>query len=217
LSEARGAGASELRRPNLAIVPPAEDERLAAVRRYEILDTPPDGAFERLTAIAARYFRVPISIVSVVDEGRIWFKSARGVEGVSEIDREPGLCASAILQDEVWVVKRADLDARTLANPLVAGDFGLRFYAGAPLKTADGHNLGTICVIDRSPRAITAEESETLADLARVVVDELELRLAARREVDRLESPHNWIREGFYSRRRFTIRRRTLRRSCGRA
>jgi signal transduction histidine kinase len=170
-----------------SLLPENESERLQAVRRYEILDTPADGAFERLTAIAARHFRVPISIISLVDTDRIWFKSHRGLEGVSEIGREPGLCASAILQDDVWVVEQADLDPRTLANPLVAGDFGLRFYAGAPLKTAEGHRLGTICVIDRKPREITAEEAETLSDLASVVVDELELRLAARREASRLE------------------------------
>jgi signal transduction histidine kinase len=170
-----------------SLLPENESERLQAVRRYEILDTPADGAFERLTAIAARHFRVPISIISLVDTDRIWFKSHRGLEGVSEIGREPGLCASAILQDDVWVVEQADLDPRTLANPLVAGDFGLRFYAGAPLKTADGHRLGTICVIDHKPREITAEEAETLSDLASVVVDELELRLAARREASRLE------------------------------
>jgi signal transduction histidine kinase len=169
------------------IIPEDEDARLAAVARYEILDTPADGSFERLTAIAARHFRVPIAIISIVDRDRIWFKSVRGLEGVSQIDREPGLCASAILQDDVWAVERADTDPRTLANPLVAGELGLRFYAGAPLKTREGHNLGTICVIDRVPRAITAEETETLADLAGIVVDELELRLAARREANRLE------------------------------
>jgi signal transduction histidine kinase len=170
-----------------SLLPVDEDERLEALRRYEILDTPPDGAFERLTAIAARHFRVPISIVSLVDEDRIWFKSARGLEDVAQIDREPGLCASAILQDDVWVVEEADADPRTLANPLVAGSFGLRFYAGAPLITAEGHRLGTICVIDRKPREVTQEETETLADLASIVVDELELRLAARREAERLE------------------------------
>jgi signal transduction histidine kinase len=174
-------------RAEASIIPENEESRLAAVRRYEILDTPADGAFERLTAIAARHFRVPIAIISVVDEDRIWFKSVRGLSGVSEIGREPGLCASAILQDDVWVVERADVDPRTLANPLVAGDLGLRFYAGAPLKTSDGFNLGTICVIDHVPREITAEEAETLADLAGIVVDELELRLAARSQADRLE------------------------------
>lgn len=160
----------------------ADDEagRLAAVRRYDILDTPPDGAFDRVTAVAARMFGVPIAIVSVVDSDRIWFKSHHGLD-VEEIGRDPGLCASAILQDRPWLVPDARKDPRTLANPLVAGDFGLQFYAGVPLRTHDGFNLGTLCVIDRSPRTFTADQVATLGDLAAVVMDEIELRLSARR------------------------------------
>jgi len=109
-----------------------EAERLAAVRRYDVLDTPPDGAFDRVTRLAACHFKVPISIVSIVDHDRIWFKSHHGVEA-SEIPRSPGLCASAILDNKPWVVTDAKVDPRTLVNPLVAGDFGLRFYAGVPL------------------------------------------------------------------------------------
>jgi sigma-B regulation protein RsbU (phosphoserine phosphatase) len=150
------------------------------VGRYDILDTPPDGAFDRITALAARILRVPISIVSIVDTDRIWFKSHHGLD-VDHIDRDPGLCASAILQGEPWVVKDAALDPRTLANPLVAGEFGLRFYAGAPLTTHDGFNLGTLCVIDHEPHEVSEEQLSTLADLASLVVDELELRLFARR------------------------------------
>ena len=156
-----------------------EAARLAAVRRYDILDTPPDGAFERITRLAAHLLATPIAIVSIVDQDRIWFKSRRGVD-VSEIERAPGLCASAVLQEELWIVTDARKDARTLANPLVASSFGLQFYAGAPLRTRDGHNLGTLCVIDRAPRGITEDEKWLLADLAAVVIDELELRLAAR-------------------------------------
>jgi sigma-B regulation protein RsbU (phosphoserine phosphatase) len=163
-----------------------EAQRLAAVRRYQVLDTPPDGAFERITALAARLFDVPISIVSIVDSDRIWFKSHHGVD-VDEVDREPGLCASAVLQDGPWLVNDARTDPRTLANPLVAGDLGLQFYAGVPLTTHDGYNLGTLCIIDQQPRELTEAEVASLTDLARVVVDELELRLAARRTVD-LES-----------------------------
>ncbi|HET7725759.1 MAG TPA: ATP-binding protein [Candidatus Limnocylindrales bacterium] len=165
-----------------AIIPPDEAARLAAVRRYEILDTPPDGAFERITALAARLFNVPIAIVSVVDEDRIWFKSHYGLD-VEEIGRDPGLCASAILQDRPWIITDAPRDPRALANPLVAGEFGLRFYAGAPLRTSDGYNLGTVCVLDFEPRDVTADERATLEDLAALVMDELELRLASRRTV----------------------------------
>ena len=165
------------------LIPTDEAGRLAAVRRYDVLDTPPDGAFERITALAAKHFGVPIAIVSIVDSDRIWFKAHHGVD-VPEIGRDPGLCASAILGDGAWVVENAAADPRTLANPLVAGELGLRFYAGAPLTTHDGYNLGTLCVIDREPRAFSAADEATLTDLAAVVMDELELRLASRRAVD---------------------------------
>lgn len=157
-----------------------ETERLKALRRYEILDTPPDGNFDRLTALASKMFNVPIAIISLVDEDRIWFKSQQGLEGVSQIDREPGLCASAILSKEVYLVENAIEDPRCLTNPLVCGEFGLRFYAAAPLRTSDGHNLGTICIIDKKQRYINREQIEMLEELAGVVIDEMELRLAAR-------------------------------------
>lgn len=160
-----------------------EARRMVAVRRYDVLDTPPDGAFDRITALAARRFGVPISIISIVDENRIWFKSHLGVP-VEQIDREPGLCASAILANDPYLLPDATLDPRSLANPLVAGDFGLRFYAGVPLTTTDGYNLGTLCVIDREPRPISEEQVEDLKDLASVVVDHLEMRLSARQAVD---------------------------------
>ena len=143
----------------------AEDARIAAVRRYEILDSPQDGAFDRVTELAARLFSVPISILSIVDEDRIWFKSHHGID-VEQVGRDPGLCASAILQDESLVVADASLDPRALANPLVAGELGLRFYAGAPLRTWDGHSLGTVCVIDKDPREFSDGDVATLEQLA---------------------------------------------------
>lgn len=178
--------AERRRAPPSALIPPNERERLEAVRRYEILDTPPDGAFDRITALAARIFDVPISIVSIVESDRIWFKSRHGID-VTEIGRDPGLCASAILQYEPWLVTNAEIDPHTLTNPLVVGELGLRFYAAAPLTTRDGYNLGTLNVIDTEPREIDALQIATLKDLAAIVVDELELRLAARREEQSLE------------------------------
>lgn len=136
-----------------------------------------------MTKLAARHFNVPVSIVSIVDTDRIWFKSHHGMD-VDEIGRDPGLCASAILGDEPWVVENAAVDPRTMANPLVAGEMGLRFYAGAPLTTRDGFRLGTLCVIDQQPRQFSEDDVDILADLADVVMDELELRLAARATVD---------------------------------
>lgn len=164
------------------IIPPSEVERLAVVRRYDILDTPPDGAFDRITRIAARFFDVPIAIVSIVDHDRIWFKSRYGL-AAEEIPRSPGLCASAILDNKPWVLTDAKVDPRSLTNPLVAGDFGLRFYAGVPLRTCDGFNLGTLCVIDREPRQVRDDELATLSDLGAIVMDELELRRSARKAV----------------------------------
>lgn len=172
----------------------AERERMDAVRRYDILDTPPDGAFDRIAAVAAEIFSVPIAIVSVVDTDRIWFKAHHGLD-VTQIDREPGLCASAITGSEPWIVTDAIADPRTLTNPLVAGDFGLRFYAGAPLTTHDGFNLGTLCVIDQEPREVTPQEAKLLVKLAQVVVDELELRRSARIAVDAAEQAQARIEE----------------------
>jgi two-component sensor histidine kinase len=165
-----------------SIIPASERQRLAAVRRYDILDTPPDGAFDRITALAARRFGVPIAIISIVDVDRIWFKSHHGVPA-SEIGRDPGLCASAILSDDPHVLTDASVDPRSLANPLVAGEFGLRFYAGVPLTTSDGHNLGTLCIIDKQARPIDAQQIEDLRDLAAIVMDQMEMRLSARHAV----------------------------------
>lgn len=165
-----------------ALIPGCEPQRMAAVSRYQVLDTPPDGAFDRITALAARLFDVPISIISIVDHDRIWFKSHHGLE-VTEIPREPGLCASAILSPDPHILPDASVDPRSLANPLVAGDFGLRFYAGVPLTTDDGHNLGTLCVIDKVARPFTKDQIEDLKDLGSLVIDQLELRMAARRAI----------------------------------
>jgi two-component sensor histidine kinase len=168
----------------LDLIPANEAERMAAVRRYEVLDTPPDGSFDRVTALAARRFGAPISIITIVDHDRIWFKSSHGLD-MQQIGRDAGLCASAILSSEAHVIVDASTDVRSLANPLVAGDFGLRFYAGVPLETAGGFNLGTLCVIDQAPRPVDQAQIDDLKDLAALVVDQLELRLAARQAVEK--------------------------------
>jgi phosphoserine phosphatase RsbU/P len=167
----------------VALLPPDESGRLEAVRRYDILDTPPDGAFDRVALLAARAFDVPIATVTVVDEDRIWFKATHGIE-VDEISRDPGLCASAILQTDPYIVTDALSDPRCLANPLVRGELGVRFYAAAPIRTTDGYNLGTVNVIAGTPRRVTVEQVGTLQALADVVADELEVRLQARRTVE---------------------------------
>lgn len=162
-----------------SVLPPDEAARLEAVHRYQLLDTPQDGAFDRITALASRLFSVPIAIVSVVDQDRIWFKSHHGLD-VDEVDREPGLCASAILQNEPWIIEDARLDSRALSNPLVVGELGLQFYAGIPLQTRDGYNLGTLCIIDSHPRTLSHQDLTTLEDLAAIVMHDLEQRMQSR-------------------------------------
>jgi len=159
-----------------------EAERLAALHSYEILDTLPDGAFDRITALAARHFNVPVALVSLVDEDRIWFKSRHGLEA-EEIPRSPGLCASVIFSDDAYVVRNAIEDPRTLANPLVAGEMGVRFYAAVPLVTHDGYRLGTMNIIDFSPRELDAAGLSDLHEFAGLVMDQMELRLSARKTI----------------------------------
>jgi len=156
-----------------------EASRLAAVARYDILDTPPDGAFDRIAALAARWFDTPIATVSIVDEDRVWFKASRGLQGVTQVDRRPGLCASAIQQGDPYVVSDALTDPRTATDPLVHGELGVRFYAGAPIVTSDGYRLGTVNVLDTKPRSPSHDDLTMLRDLAAVVMDQLELRLSA--------------------------------------
>jgi signal transduction histidine kinase len=191
-----------------SIIPRDEDARLAAVHRYEILDTPCEGAFDRVTLLAARLFKVPISIVSIVDNDRVWFKSRHGID-VEQVARLPGLCASAILQRQPLVLPDASVDPNALANPIVAGDLGLRFYAGAPLTTWDGHNLGAICVMDKEPREFGEEDTTTLEQLAEIVVHELELRIVTRdvvkseRETRALEAARRGLEAAEHERTRW--------------
>ena len=159
--------------------PANEQERIETLKKYNLLDTPPDGTFDRITALAAMIFKVPIAIISLVDIDRIWFKSQYGLD-VKQINRDPGLCASAILSNDLYIIESAKDDPRSLANPLVAGEFGLQFYAAAPLHTEENHNLGTLCLIDQKPRAFSKEERQMLKHLGDIVMDEMNLRLAVR-------------------------------------
>jgi signal transduction histidine kinase len=120
----------------------------------------------------------------MVDTDRIWFKSHYGMDK-KQVDRDSGLCSSAILSDDIYVVTDALNDKRTLANPLVAGEFGLQFYAAVPIKVRGNFNLGTLCVIDRHPREISDGEKLILENLTAVLIDQLELRLEARKAVSR--------------------------------
>lgn len=156
-----------------------EIKRLESLHKYEILDSPADGDFDEITSLAAKIFNVPIAIITLVDTDRIWFKSSYGIE-VEEIPRDPGLCSSAIMSDDIYIIENARIDPRTLANPLVAGLMGLQFYAAATLKSLDGYNLGTFCIIDVTPRRLDARESSMLRQLSRIVMDLVELRIQSR-------------------------------------
>src|SRR5665213_1690513 len=161
-----------------------EEDRIKALKKYQILDTPPDGSFDRITELAAKLLNVPIAIVTLVDTDRIWFKSRYGIT-LNQIGRDDGLCSSAILSDDIYVVEDAVKDLRTLANPLVAGEFGLQFYAAVPIKVKGNYNLGTLCVIDKNPRGISDSEILILKNLADILIDQIELRLEARKAVSR--------------------------------
>lgn len=162
-------------------VPANEPDRLKALHRYEVLDTPPEIAFDRITTLAARLFDVPIALVSLVDRSRAWFKSCYGF-GSREVERDATICSFAILVNDILVIPDARQDQRLVCNPFVQSEPGVRFYAGAPLITPDGYNLGTLCLLDTKPRSdLSADQRATLIDLAAMVMDELELRLAVHR------------------------------------
>ncbi len=167
-----------------------ESERIKAVARYDILDTPPDGAFDRVAAIAARLFKVPMATVCIVDTDRVWFKASLGLPGVQQVGREPGLAASVILEGKPYVVTHARSDPRTAEHPLVTGEVGVQFYAAAPIITDDGHSLGAVSVMDTEPHEATTEQLAILQDLAAVVMDQLELRLSA---MNALLEHESWV------------------------
>jgi formate hydrogenlyase transcriptional activator len=172
------------------VLPENEAERLNALRRYKILDTPPEPAFDRIAEMAATLFQVPMAVVSLVDENRVWFKSRLGIDA-DHSARDAGLCASAILSPGVFHLRDAAHDERAVGHPLVLA-LGIRFYAAAPLRTHDGLNLGTVCVLDQKPRELAPGEAEKLTTLAALAMNQMELRLYAEK-VAQLEQDQRTI------------------------
>ena len=164
---------------------PQEQARLASLNTLEILDTLPEADFDDLTRLASRICGTPIALVSLVDQSRQWFKSHFGLDA-SETPRDMAFCAHAILGEQLFLVEDAHRDERFHDNPLVTGDPQVRFYAGMPLKGVSGLNLGTLCVIDRQPRQLTAEQVEALEVIGHQVEAQLMLRLRVR-ELERRE------------------------------
>jgi signal transduction histidine kinase len=163
-----------------APVPSCEETRLSVLHEYAVLDTPPEAEFDRLTRLAARLFQVPIVLLTLVDVNRQWFKSCYGLQ-LTETSRDSSFCAHAILSDDPLLIPDTHHDARFSDNPLVTGEPGIRFYAGAPLL-AKGQRLGTLCLIDTIPHSdLDAERIALLQDLAAMGVEELELRRTTRK------------------------------------
>src|SRR5450830_1578625 len=154
-----------------------EQARLEALYRYRVLDTAPEKTFDHITLLATQLFKAPIALISFVDQSRIWFKSKQGVE-FDQIAIETSFCASAIQTDAPYILNNACDDIRSKDNHLVTGEFGLRFYAGVPLKTADGQNIGVLSVVDFEPRTFSQEDINLLQALANIVMDQLELNLS---------------------------------------
>ncbi|KAF0864010.1 ATP-binding protein [Pseudomonas sp. LD120] len=162
-------------------IPSNESRRLAALLRFELLDTPAEAMFDNITAMAAQLCETPIALISLVDAERQWFKSRQGLDA-SETPRELAFCAHAINGESLFEVENALLDPRFRDNPLVTGAPDIRFYAGMPLADSEGHNLGTLCVIDRQPRQLNVQQKGALKLLAQQAINLFELRLQARQQ-----------------------------------
>lgn len=163
----------------IAPKPKNERQRLNILWQYEVLDTVPEEVFDDLTDLAAHICEAPIALISLVDEDRQWFKSRVGMSK-KETSRDISFCAHAILNEGLFIVSDASKDPRFKNNPLVTGPQKIRFYAGAPLITPDGHALGTLCVLDCKPRKLRPEQANSLRVLAHHVVSQLELRRHAK-------------------------------------
>jgi diguanylate cyclase (GGDEF)-like protein len=156
-------------------IPHNEVQRLRDLERQGVLDHPGDEHFDRLVTLTASVLDTPIALISLVDSDRQWFLARHGLE-LKETPRQMAFCAHAIAGDETLVVPDASQDSRFNTNPLVIAEPNLRFYAGTPLQSREGHNLGTLCVIDRQPREFAAKQVTLLEELAQLVLRELELR-----------------------------------------
>jgi GAF domain-containing protein len=179
-------------------MPAPDQERVAALQKYAILDTEPERAFDDLTLLASFVCKTPIALISLVDEDRQWFKSKIGLEA-TETPRDIAFCSTAIQQSEVMVIPDTLQDDRFRDNPMVVGEPKIRFYAGAPLINEEGYALGTLCVVDRTPREFAPEQKDALQALGRLVLAQLEFRrnlqLLKEALTDRTQAEHERERE----------------------
>jgi two-component sensor histidine kinase len=167
-----------------------ESDRLAALRGYRVLDTPPEPVFDDLVQLAARACQAPVALITLIDERRQWFKAEVGL-GVRETPLDRSICLSAMVQPGLTIVPDLTEDPRFAHNPLVKREPHLRFYAGAVLRTPDGIPLGALCVFDHRPRDLPEEQASTLTMLAAQVMSQLELRRAVAERDEKLETSHH--------------------------
>ena len=160
-----------------APLPANEAQRLTNLLQYQILDTPAEKAFDSITEFAVKYFDLPVALVTLIDHERQWFKASTWPE-ISETDRKIAFCGYTILANETMIVADVLSDPRFADNPAVMGEPFIRFYAGTPIHTAEGYNIGTFCLLDTKPRTFSDEQKAQLERLSRLVVSRLELRLA---------------------------------------
>lgn len=161
----------------IPITPANEEERLAKLYGYNVLgDYEEVGIFKHVAAMAAQIFQAPIALVSFVDKEQVFFRGNVGMEGTDEVSRGVSLCSLAILKEGVSIFENTRKEPCLLANPMVAGSFGMQFYAGAPIKTPDGYNIGTVCIVDKIARSFSEHDQRLLEGLALAVMDELEER-----------------------------------------
>ena len=175
-----------------ALKPKNEAKRLEILWQYDVLDTVPEEIFDELTDLAATICEAPIALISLVDEDRQWFKAKTGVT-ISETSRDISFCAHAILGDDIFIVPDATKDKRFKNNPLVTKSPKIRFYAGAPLVTPNGHALGSLCVMDKVPRKLRPDQQKALQVLSHHVVTQLELRRHAR-ELTEVSKSHEQLK-----------------------
>lgn len=174
-------------------IPLNERERLASLHSLEILDTPPEERFDRLTRLAAGVFGVPMAYIALVEANRQWFKAKCGLS-IDSSGRETSFCGHTILQHEALVIPDALRDERFADNPLVVGEPGIRFYAGHPLRGPGGHNVGTLCLADRLPRQLSPHDRDLFAELARIAEHELGLVDLIRSQRDLIRTKNELLR-----------------------
>lgn len=166
-------------------IPPDETQRVATLHDLRVIDTPIEERFERITRLARRLLGVPIAAISLLDTDRQWFKSVQGLD-VTETSREVSFCGHTILSDDLNIVPDASQDPRFADNPLVTGEPHISFYAGCPLKAANGSRIGSLCIIDRKPRRLSRDDRQVLLDLAGLAETELRESMGGQVQLDLL-------------------------------